>query len=138
MKNILILLFAFPILFASCTNEKKYNISNQEKYEKGKTAVEEIEKKDPGRFLKVTGNSRKNVLQQTVVNGKIYNNAKVASYKDIKIKIQFYSKTGALLEEDADVVYESIHPGGSVSFKSKYFAPKGTDSVALNVTGAKF
>ena len=30
-----------------------------------------------------------------------------------------------------------IEPGKSVDFKTKYFAPKGTDSVAIKVVGAK-
>jgi len=100
--------------------------------------LEEIEKKNPKQFLRVNGNSKKNLLRQTVVKGNIYNNAKIVSYKDISIKLKFFSKTGALLQEDIDVVYESIHPGGSYTFKSKYFAPKGADSVGMTVIDAKF
>lgn len=138
MKKLLIVLFASPFLFAGCNNEKKYNISSSEKYEKGKSSIEEIEKKNPEQFLRVSVNSKKNLLNQTVIKGNIFNNAKIVSYKDIGIKLKFYSKTGALLEEDTDVIYESITPGGSKSFKSKYFTPKGTDSVAMSVVGAKF
>lgn len=137
MKNLLIALFAF-LLFASCSNEKNYNINSNDKYEKGKASIEEIEKKNPEQFLRVSGNSKKNLLRQTVIKGNIFNNAKVVTFKDIEIKLKFYSKTGALLEEDTDVIYESINPGGSASFKSKYFTPKGTDSVAMSVTSAKY
>ncbi len=44
---------------------------------------------------------------------------------------------GALLETDKETFYEIIHPGETKDFKTKYFAPKGTDSVALKVIGAK-
>jgi len=130
-------LCVFLFLFVACTNEKNYDISS-DNYEKGKASIEDIEKKNPKQFLKVAGNSKQNLLRQTVIKGNIYNNAKIVSYKDIEIKIRFFSKTGALLEEDLDTVYESVTPGGSASFKSKYFAPKGTDSVAMTIQSAKF
>ena len=62
----------------------------------------------------------------------------MVTFKDIDVKLSFYSKTGALLEEDHEVVYESVNPGGSAGFKTKYFAPKGTDSVAMKVISAKY
>lgn len=122
----------------SCSNDKSYDIDASNKYEKTKVSLEEIEKKNPKQFLSIRGNSKKNLLRQTVIKGNIYNNAKIVSYKDVSIKLKFFSKTGALLEEDIDVVYESIHPGGSHTFKSKYFTPKGTDSVGMTVIDAKF
>ena len=61
----------------------------------------------------------------------------MVSFKDINIKVSFFSKTGTLLEEDQEVVYETLNPGAGKSFKTKYFAPKGTDSVALKVISAK-
>lgn len=138
MKKLLIVLFASNFLIAACSNEKKYDISSNDKYEKNKSSLEEIEKKNPEQFLKVSGISKQNLLRQTVIRGNIYNNAKMVSYKDISIKLKFYSKTRALLEEDTDVIYEIVNPGGSTSFKSKYFAPKGTDSVGMSIQGAKY
>ena len=139
MKQLLSFLFAACILGYSCNNSHQYEISSKDndKYESGKEQLGETEKKFPSRFLKASGSSKKNLLGQTVVRGTIYNNAKIISYKDIDIKLSFYSKTRALLEEDHEMVYETIEPGGGKSFKSKYFAPKGTDSVALTVVSAK-
>lgn len=122
----------------ACNNAQKYDIKPEDKYEKGKVSLEEIEQKNPSRFLSVSGNSHKNIINQTVIKGKITNKAKIVTFKDINIKLSFYSKTGALLEQDDETVYETIHPGGTASFKSKFFAPKGTDSVAMKVTDAKF
>jgi hypothetical protein len=62
----------------------------------------------------------------------------MVTYKDVEIKLFFYSKTGTLLEEDVETIYEEVHPGSSVRFKSKYFAPKGSDKLELKVMGAKF
>ena len=106
-------------------------------YEKGKISMEEVEQKNPKRFLTVTGKSKKNVLGQTVIKGSVKSSAKIVSYKDVEIKLSFFSKTGALLEEDRETVYETIAPGAEADFKSKYFAPKGTDSVGFQVISAK-
>ena len=35
-----------------------------------------------------------------VIRGSVTNKASVASYKDVDVKLSFYSKTGALLEAD--------------------------------------
>jgi hypothetical protein len=57
--------------------------------------------------------------------------------QDVELELSFFSKTGVLLEKDNETVYEMIEPGKSADFKSKYFAPKGTDSVAIKIVGAK-
>ena len=77
-------------------------------------------------------------MGQTVVKGKLISSAKMVTYKDVDIKLSFYSKTGALLEVDQEVIYETIAPGSTVSFKTKYFTPKGTDSVAMKIVSAKY
>ncbi len=122
----------------ACDSETKYDIKTEDKYEKGKLTLEQIEQKTPAKFLIATSSSKKNFLKQTIIRGKIQNNAKIVSFKDISIRLSFYSKTGALLEQDDEMVFENINPGSSASFKSKYFAPKGSDSISITVTGAKY
>lgn len=138
MKHLTIVLLAGTFLLAACSNPNKYDIKTDETYEKGKLSIEEIEKKNPERFLSISGNNKKNIVGQTVIKGSIFNSAKMVQFKDVEIKLFFYSKTGTLLEEDTQTVYETVSPGGSTSFKSKYFAPKGTDSVGMKVISAKF
>lgn len=137
MKRLLLAVLPLMILFSAC-NEKKSDKKVADTYEKGKLTLEEIEKKNPEKFLVVGGKDKRNLLGQTVIKATIINNARVVSYKDIDIKLSFYSKTGALLEEDHEVVYETVAPGASVNFKSKYFAAKGTDSVGFKVVSAKY
>ena len=110
---------------------------HKDAYEQSRESMEDIEKKNPSRFLSVSGSSHRNLLGQTVVKGIVKSKATVVSYRDIELKLSFYSKTGALLEEDRETIYETIAPGKEEDFKSKYFAPKGTDSVALKVVSAK-
>lgn len=138
MKKIFYGVAIMSLAFTACSGgEEKKAEKPKDKYEQTKETLEETEKKNPQRFLTVEGHDRKNLLRQTVVKGTVSNNAKVASYKDIDVELSFYSKTGALLEKDHEIVYETIAPGTKADFKTKFFAPKGTDSVALKITGAK-
>ncbi len=138
MKKLLPILSFATIMFTACASNEEKQEARKDKYENSKMSLEEIEKKTSIDFLSVTGTNKKNVIGQTVVRGKIHNKARIVAYKDIDIKLSFYSKTGALLQEDQELVYETVQPGNSISFKSKYFSPKGTDSIALKVLSAKY
>ena len=136
MKKIIPALILLSFVFTACNSHEK-DAGGKDKYEQTKENLGETEKKNPIRFLSVEGNDRKNLLGQRVIKGTISNKATVASYKDVDIELSFYSQTGALLEKDHEVVYETITAGNSTNFKTKYFAPKGTDSVAMKIVGAK-
>jgi type IV pilus biogenesis protein CpaD/CtpE len=136
MKKLVLVFFAATII-AGCNSSDKKTGATKDKYEQTKEKLAEAEKKNPARFLTVTGHKKRNFVGQTVVNGAIKNNAKLASYKDVEIKLSFYSKTGALLEEDVETVFETLAPGKFADFKTRHFAPKGTDSVAVKVITAK-
>ena len=127
------------LALSACSSGDKKSADNKTKdqYEQTKENLGETEKKNPQLFITVSGHDKRNLIGQTVVKGTLSNNAKVSSFKDVDLEISFYSKTGALLEKDKETIYETLAPGDSKNFKTKYFAPKGTDSVALKVTGAK-
>ena len=135
MNYKLICLSVLTALF-SCQS-KSTTETDKNSYESAKSTLLEKEKKSPVSFLVVTGHDKHNLIGQMVIRGSVTNKATVASFKDVDVKLDFYSKTGTLLETDRETVYEVIAPGESKSFKTKYFAPKGTDSVALHVLAAK-
>jgi len=137
MKSSLLLLILPVIIFSCNSNDSKNITTEKENYELTKKNLKDKEIKHPEIFLSVTGGDKHNLIGQTVVKGSITNKASVAVYKDVDVQLDFYSKTGALLETDNETIYETIHPGTSKKFKTKYFAPKGSDSVALRVLGAK-
>ena len=132
-----ILVFILSATCFSCQNSESNKQADKNSYELSKENLLMKEKKNPENFLTVSGHDKRNLLGQTVVKGSVLNKATVASYKDVDLKLEFYSKTGTLLETDHEIVYEVIPPGQSKNFKTKYFAPKGTDSVALKVVSAK-
>jgi hypothetical protein len=137
MKYFLSVLFVINI-FSACNLVSNNEAKEEKNYEKTKETLEETEKKNPTKFIAVEGEKKKNLIGQTVVRGEVKNNAKIVTYKDVDIKLSFYSKTGAILEEDHETIYETIAPGATVKFKSKYFTPKGSDSVGFRVVEAKF
>ena len=138
MKRPFVSLLASSVILFSCnSNDAKNTITEKENYELTKKNLKDKEIKSPQHFLIVTSSNKHNLVGQTVVKGVIANKATVAIYKDVDVQLDFYSKTGALLETDREIVYETIRPGQSKSFKTKYFAPKGSDSVALKVLDAK-
>lgn len=137
MKNSFLFLLLCTSLLFSCNSESAREQAAKESYEASKNNLLKKEQEDPRSFLSVNGNNRKNFFGQTVVKGTISNKATIAAFKDITLKLSFYSKTKALLETDKETIYEVVDPGESKSFKTKYFAPRRTDSVALEILGAK-
>ncbi|MBK8522415.1 MAG: hypothetical protein IPL54_16680 [Chitinophagaceae bacterium] len=136
MKKVIPALIMLSFVFVACGGDEDA-ADKKDKYEQTKETLEQTEKKNPKRFLAVEGSDRKNLIGQRVIKGTVSNKATVASYKDVDIELSFYSQTGALLERDHEVIYETIAPGSSTNFKTKYFAPRGTDSVAMRIVGAK-
>lgn len=121
----------------ACNDKEKKQNGKADTYETSKITIEEIETKNPKKFLKVEGRDKHNLIGQTVVKGKISNTATVVGYKDVTIKISFFSKTGTLLEEDEETIYNEVKPGETMEFKSKFYAPKGSSDVKLNIINAK-
>jgi len=135
MKKISIVAILF-VAISACKNDKKENRFDTKTYEQVKETLAEKEKNNPARFLIVNNHDRKNMIGQTVVIGTITNKATVCWYKDVELHLSFYSKTAVKLDEGMETVYENIGPGKTVKFKTKYFAPKRTDSVSVIVTRA--
>ncbi len=137
MKKICCCITITALIFIGCQSKAEKEKVAEDSYEKAKESLEEREKKNPVEFITVTSKDKHNLIGQTVIKGAVHNNAKVCTYKDVELELSFFSKTGVLLEKDSEKVYEVIEPGKSAEFKTKYFAPKDSDSVALKVVGAK-
>lgn len=133
------ILFLLSVFLFSCTSSGGESAAERERisYEETRTALFEKEISNPQAFLSASGDNKKNLIGQTVVKGKISNSATIAAFKDITIQFTFFSATGTLLETDKETLYLEVGPGKTKNFKTKYFAPKGTDSVAISVTGAQ-
>ncbi|HET7115022.1 MAG TPA: hypothetical protein VFI29_00940 [Hanamia sp.] len=138
MKKYIFLILTLSVFILACSSDNSTKEKTEKQsYQLTKDELLKKEQKNPQDFITVTGYNKKNILGQTVVKGTLVNKASIAIFKDVEIKLSFYSKTQTLLETDKETEYISIGPGESKDFKTKYFTPKGTDSVALQVLGAK-
>ncbi|MDQ2719806.1 MAG: hypothetical protein M3Z26_08635 [Bacteroidota bacterium] len=138
MKKLFLYVLISSAILISCNSDSTKNAqSEKESYELTKNNLLKKEQKLPQNFLVVSGHDKRNILGQTVVKGVIRNKATVAVFKDVDLRLSFFSKTRALLETDKETIFEIWHPGESKDFKTKYFAPKGSDSVSLEVLTAK-
>lgn len=125
-------ILALILLFSCGSSDIK---SETDTYKKAKESLSDKEKKNPLKFLSVTGDDKKNLIGQTVINGNVTNTATVIAYKDIRIKMLSY-KDGKMVEEHEDVIDDLVKPGNTKNFKTRYRLPKGTDSIALSVMSA--
>ena len=137
MKIIYCFVLIIVSFLAGCNSRAKQAAADKESYQKATEMLQQKETKNPVAFLTVGSSDKHNLIGQTVIKGTINNNAKMCAYKDILLELSFFSKTGALLQKEKETVYDLISPGSSADFKTKYFAPKGTDSVAIKIVGAK-
>lgn len=137
MKIIAGVILSSLLIFSACNNKANEVAVEKENYEKAKETLKEKEKKNPVAFLLVNSHDKHNLIGQTVTKGTVTNNAKVCTYKDVQLELSYFSKTGTLLLRTNETVYDKIEPGKSAAFKTKEFAPKGTDSVLIKVIGAK-
>jgi hypothetical protein len=114
-------------------NSKKIENTNQNNYTEPKTiqkskVLSEEELKDqlyrketvyPMENINVSYNWKINLAGNTIVDGHIYNRATLAMYKNVTIKVKFYSKTGTLIGSDTFTVMEFLPPKSKISFKHK-------------------
>lgn len=136
MKKVFAALMLIQMV-SSCNSSEKGKEKDKANYEKSKESMAALEMKNPVQYLTVKAKDKRNLIGQTVVRGTLTNRAKITTYYDVVLERSFFSKTGALLEKDEETIYERLAPGAQVEFKSKLFAPKGSDSVELKILQAK-
>jgi hypothetical protein len=129
------ILGVFALFNMFITNNSKSNPSNV--IEK-KMTVEETENTNPKQFLSVEGKYDGNIWgTKFKVKGEITNKASIADYKDIIIRIKYYSKTKSLIESDDYTIYEVFPPNQTKSFKIDAEKYNDVEFIRLNVIGAK-
>lgn len=134
MKHLVIVLF-FAV-FATACGSSSNNEKPSAKYEEKKHSLEEIERDNPLKFLKITGDHHGNVLNQVVIEADVHNSATLVAYKDIEVKMTFKDKSGSLIEKVTKTLNEIVPPGTTRAVKIKVKKPKGTASVTFDIISA--
>ncbi len=89
-------------------------------------------------FLTVKYTWRMNLASQTVLEGDVLNSASMARFKNVKIKVKFFSKTDVLLKEEIFTVMEFLKPKSSASFKVKFAGyPSATEISRYEILSAE-
>ena len=99
-------------------------------------SLEEQEKLNPTEFLKAEGTYRQNLIDQWVLEGTISNNATLAKYKDVVLRIVYYSKTQTELGSEEKTLFEYFKPNSQQKFKIKSAGYKGTASIGFEIISA--
>lgn len=106
-------------------------------YKEKVMSVEDIERSSPLDFLEVNGEYNTNFWgNKFVIKGAIQNTATVASYKDVVLRIIYYSKTQSVVTTKDHTLYD-IFPAHTLKrFELKVDRYEGTESIRIEIAGA--
>jgi hypothetical protein len=134
LKNSFVILILVSIIFTSC-QEKKVNKDNYG------TLVYELkmyERENSLSFLKVEGDYSENFWGDKIdIDAEIINDAKVASFKDVQLRVTYFSKTKSVITTKDYVVYEVFLPQKKTKIVMKIENFKEAETISLEVVGAK-
>ncbi len=106
-------------------------------YQQQVMSVEEIERSQPTRFLSASGTYRENFWgDKFKVNCEITNDATIATYKDVVIRVTYYSKTETSLGSKEYTIYETFPPNNTKKVSLKIDNYKDVNSLGWEVVDA--
>jgi len=107
-------------------------------YKEQVMTIEEIERSQPTDFLTATGTYKENFLGDKLkINCIITNRATIATYKDVVVKIIYYSKTKTEIGSKDYTVYEVFPPNISKTVALKIDNYRDVNSIGWTVISAK-
>jgi len=92
------------------------------KYIKGQAGIQKIN--EGGYF-------RANYVQYLV--GTLSNSAVLASAKDVKLNVDYFSKTGSKIASQQFTIYEFVEPGATIEFKEKVSLPDNVEKFEFQI-----
>ena len=118
-----------------------YKTAEQVEYD-----LKTIEARSPSKYLELNTNieniltkgglfKRKQVDGQ-VISGEISNKATAATFKDVVVRLRFYSKTGTQIDVKDFVIYEKYAPGSTIPFEYRIDIPAATSSYGAEILSA--
>lgn len=115
----------------------KYDSREGETYEEKLLTVAQIEDANPTDFLELEGNYNKSFWgTEYKIEGKIVNRASVADYKDIILRVTYYSKTKSTIGTKDYTIYEVYPPTSTIPFMLKVQNFKDVNSISCEIIGA--
>ena len=131
----IIFLIIVGIIILSKIFDKETDTSST--YQESVMTIQEIEATEPVNYLKADGTYNNNFIGDKVkINGVITNSATVTTYKDIIVRVNFYSKTNTLIGTEDYTLYEFYQPNSTQEFKLKVKAYSNVSSLGWEVINA--
>lgn len=94
--------------------------------------------KNPTNYLSTSYDLNYKLLSgKDEITGTIFNSASFAGFKDIQLRVGYYTQTDAFLDEEYYTVYDYIYAGDEISYNLKVTSPKGTKRISVKVYNAE-
>jgi GYF domain 2 len=111
--------------------------SNSSNYYEKKMSIEETENSDPLRFLSIDGKYNESFWgTKFKLNGKVTNRATIADYKDLVVRVTYYSKTKSKIGTNDYTIYQIFPPNQVTSFKLDVENYKDVKSIGIDIVKA--
>lgn len=78
-----------------------------------------MESYNPQKYLSINYTYKVNLASNTIVEGSVKNSASIARFKNIRVKVIFYSKTDAVVGSETFTIMEFLPSGRSKSFRHR-------------------
>lgn len=137
-KIVRIIIIIFLVIFGiSIVSKFIDNESSSSTYQESVMTIQEIEAASPLNYLQADGTYRENFIGDKIkIHGSIANTATVTTYKDVTVRVNFYSKTNTLIGSEDYTLYEFYPPNSKQSFKLKVKAYRNVSSLGWEVISA--
>lgn len=129
--------FCVLIILSSCQRSSNSNNFTEKSYEDKVLSIKDEESLRPINFLNASGTYRENFLgDKFKIDCTITNSATAASFKDVVLRVTFYSKTKTVLGTEEITVYEKFPPNSRKTVKLKVNAYQNVSSIGWDVINA--
>lgn len=144
-KNILIVTMFLALVFGGIFIIRNVNANGDEShnasadtYQEKLMSIEEIELSQPAEFLTIDGNYNKNFWGDKIkIRGVINNTATVTSYKDIVVKVSYYTKTETEIGNKEYIIYDRFPPNSQIDFELKIRNYENVNTVKCDIIQAE-
>jgi hypothetical protein len=150
MKILVKALVCLILVTTTSCNQKE---SQKKTPEELKSELRQQEQTDPLSYLSISKATltpqRKEVRKKTLfkkakyendgatINGVIENKATLAKFKDVKLKVTYYSITNSIISEKYFIFYEYYSPNSKEVFNIKDYPPQSYNRFNVEVVEAK-
>jgi hypothetical protein len=112
--------------------------SSDDSYQEQVQSIEEIEAASPLQFLDASGTYTENLLgTKFKVKCEITNSATVVSYKDVVVKVTYYTKTNTVIGSEEHTLYEVFKPNSTKTIDLKVTNYSNVATIGWDVVYAK-